>query len=112
LSNLGKSLLPEDVRGAYHVQPWHFPAWSKTLVEVLRRFNLRKGGIARRWRERISDLARDDHRLTATDYSRMNYEQLRKIADNDIVAANMSNEEYEALSTAMWRKFSVENGLR
>jgi len=42
----------------------------------------------------------------------MNYEQLRKIADNDIVAANMSNEEYEALSTAMWRKFSVENGLR
>jgi hypothetical protein len=42
----------------------------------------------------------------------MNYAQLRKIADNDLIAENMSSEEYEALSIALWRKFSVENGLK
>jgi hypothetical protein len=95
---LGKSLLPEEIRGAYTVEDWHFPAWSKTLIEVLREFKLRKNDIARR--------------TTATDYSRMNYEELRKIADNDPIADCMSNEEYESLSVEMWRKFSVENGLK
>jgi hypothetical protein len=47
-----------------------------------------------------------------TDYSRMSYEQLRRIANNDAVADRMSEEEYEALSVQMWRKFSVEQGLR
>lgn len=46
------------------------------------------------------------------DYSRMSYEQLRTIADNDAVADRMSDEEYEALSVQMWRKFGVEQGLR
>ena len=47
-----------------------------------------------------------------TDYSRMSYEQLRRIADNDAVADRMSEEEYEALSVQMWRKFGVEQGIR
>lgn len=46
-----------------------------------------------------------------TEYSKMSYEALRKIADNDSVADNMSDEEYESLSIELWRKFSVENGI-
>ena len=106
---MGKSLLPEDVRGAYTVEQWNFPAWAKTLVEALRELKFRKSSALSKWQEQISDA--ESHR-TSTNYSRMNYEQLRKIADNDILAENMSNEEYEALSVAMWRKFSAENGLK
>jgi hypothetical protein len=47
-----------------------------------------------------------------TDYSRMSYEQLRSIADNDAIAEQMSEEEYEALSVQMWRKFGIEQGIR
>lgn len=47
-----------------------------------------------------------------TDYSRMSYEQLRKIADDDVMAEKMSEEEYEALSVQLWRKFGIENGIR
>jgi hypothetical protein len=75
-------------------------------------FNLRKSNKVRERRNQNSDLESNNKSLTAANYSRMNYEQLRKIADNDVVAANMSNEQYEALSIAMWRKFSVENGLK
>lgn len=113
---MGKSLLPDDVRGAYQVEEWHFPAWSKTLIGVLHEFKLRKNDIGSKWREQISDPARaEDHQHTktrATDYSRMNYEELRKIADNDPVADSVSNEEYESLSIELWRKFSMEKGLR
>jgi hypothetical protein len=109
---LGKSLLPEEVRGAYQVEQWHFHAWAKTLVEVLHEFKLRKSNAARKWRNQISDLESQDNPLTATGYSKMNYEQLRKIAENDLIAENMSSEEYEALSIALWRKFSMENGLK
>jgi hypothetical protein len=109
---MGKSLLPEDVRGAYQVEQWNFHAWARTLVELAHEFKLRKSKAARKWRSQISDLESNNNPLTATSYSRMNYEQLRTIADNDIIAANMSNEDYEALSIAMWRKFSVENGLK
>jgi hypothetical protein len=42
----------------------------------------------------------------------MSYEELRKIADNDPVADRMSNEDYESLSVELWRKFSLEKGLR
>jgi hypothetical protein len=106
---LGKSLLPEDVRGAYPVEQWNFPAWVKTLAEALREFKLHKSNALCKWQEQISNV---EALPTSTRYSRMNYEQLRKIADDDILAANISNEEYEALSVAMWRKFSVENGLK
>jgi hypothetical protein len=47
-----------------------------------------------------------------TDYSRMSYQQLRSIADNDAIADRMSEEEYEALSIQMWRKFGMEQGIR
>jgi hypothetical protein len=43
-----------------------------------------------------------------TDYSRMNYEELRKIADNDSIADKMSEEEYESLSVELWKKFRLE----
>jgi hypothetical protein len=46
-----------------------------------------------------------------TDYSRMSYEALRQIADNDSAANHMSDEEYECLSVELWRKFSAEKGL-
>jgi hypothetical protein len=47
-----------------------------------------------------------------TDYSKMSYQQLRSIADNDAIAEQMSEEEYEALSIQMWRKFGIEQGIR
>lgn len=46
-----------------------------------------------------------------TSYSRMSYEQLRKIADDDSIADNIADEEYESLSVELWRKFSVEKGI-
>jgi hypothetical protein len=46
------------------------------------------------------------------DYAKMSYEQLRTIADNDALADGMSEEEYEALSIQMWRKFGMEQGIR
>ncbi len=82
---MGKSVLPDEVRNAYPVEEWHFPAWSKTLVEERQR-----------------------KRTDAIDYSRMSYEELRMIADNDSIADKMSDEEYESLSVALWRKFSAE----
>jgi hypothetical protein len=94
--HLGKSLLPDEVRGAYPVEEWHFPARSKTLVEVLQEFKL---GRSEERRHKSSD---------AIDYSTMSYEELRTIADNDSIAEKMSDEEYESLSVAMWKKFSAE----
>jgi hypothetical protein len=93
---LGKSLLPDEVRGAYPVAEWHFHAWSKTLVEVLHDLKLGRT-------EKRRHTSRDE-----IDCSRMSYEELRTIADNDSVAEKMSDEEYESLSVAMWRKFSAE----
>jgi len=43
-----------------------------------------------------------------TDYSAMNYDELRRIADNDSLADSMSEDEYEARSVELWRKFSLE----
>jgi len=108
---LGKSLLPDDVRGAYQVDEWHFPAWSKALVEVVQEFKLRTGVIAKTWRRPVSEIEGPEerqHKRIATDYSRMNYEELRKIADTDPIADQMSNDEYESLSVELWRKFSAE----
>lgn len=107
--SLGKSLLPDEVRGAYPVEPWNFHGWAKTLVEVLEKFKPRKSNAASKWRKQISDI---EAPIAASRYSRMNYEQLRRIADDDVLAENISNEEYEALSIVMWRKFTVENGLK
>lgn len=44
-------------------------------------------------------------------YSRMSYEELRKIADDDSNSARLSDEEYEALSVELWRKFGAEKAL-
>ena len=43
-----------------------------------------------------------------TDYSKMSYEELFKIANNDSIAGSLSEEEYESLPVELWRKFSVE----
>jgi hypothetical protein len=43
-----------------------------------------------------------------TDYSKMSYDQLRKLADNDSIADRMSDEEYEVLSAELWKKFGME----
>lgn len=43
-----------------------------------------------------------------TDYSKMSYNQLLMIADNDAIADRMSDEEYEALSAELWKKFGLE----
>jgi hypothetical protein len=43
-----------------------------------------------------------------TDYSKLSYDQLRKLADNDAIADRMSDEEYEALSSELWKKFGME----
>ena len=107
---MGKSLLPDDVRGAYPVEEWHFPGWSKTLVEVLQEFKLRTSDIAKTWRGEISEVgsAEQQTKRVATDYSRMKYEELRGIADNDSIADKMSHEEYESLSVELWKNFSAE----
>ena len=93
---MAKSLLPDEIQIAYPVEEWHSPARSKTLVEVPHEFKL----------ERTVERQHKDS--AAIDYSTMSYEELRTIADNDSVAEKMSDEEYESLSVAMWRKFSVE----
>lgn len=106
---MAKSLLPDDVRGAYQVEEWHFHAWSKALVDVLHELTLRKNDIAKKWWKRNSNLERaEERKTTAPDYSRMNYEELRKIADNGPIADNMSEEEYGSLSVELWRRFSAE----
>lgn len=108
---MGKSLLPDEVRSAYSVEEWHFHAWSKTLVEVLHEFKMRTSDFVEKW-GKSSEVGRSEerqHKRTGpVDYSRMNYEELRMIADNDSIADRMSDEEYESLSVALWRKFSVE----
>jgi hypothetical protein len=83
--HLAKSLLPDEGRVAYQVEEWHFPVRPKTLVEECQ-----------------------PKRTDAIDYSRMSYEELRMIADNDSIADRMSDEEYESLSVALWRRFSAE----
>jgi hypothetical protein len=109
---LGKSLLPDEIRSAYPVEEWHFHAWSKTLVEVLHEFKMRTSGFVEKWGKESSEVGRSaerQHKRTdAIDYSRMNYEELRMIADDDSIADRMSDEEYESLSVVLWRKFSVE----
>ncbi|HXX01844.1 MAG TPA: hypothetical protein VEJ00_11550 [Candidatus Acidoferrales bacterium] len=46
-----------------------------------------------------------------TDYSKMSYEALSQLANNDSIADKMSDEEYESLSIELWRKFGVERAL-
>lgn len=46
-----------------------------------------------------------------TDYSRMSYQELCKIANDDAVADSMSEEQYEALSIYLWKKFRVEKRI-
>jgi hypothetical protein len=41
----------------------------------------------------------------------MNYAELVRIANNDAIADAMSEEEYEALSGELWRKFAVEKRI-
>jgi hypothetical protein len=81
---------------------------SSTLHE----FKLRTSIISKTRQGQISDLGRIEkrqHKRTgAIDYSRMNYEELLKIADNDAIADKMSNEEYESLSVELWKRFSIE----
>jgi hypothetical protein len=45
------------------------------------------------------------------DYSTLNYQQLLRIANNDSIAASMSEEEYESLSSELWKKFRAEKRI-
>jgi hypothetical protein len=109
---LGKSLVPDEVRGAYPVEEWRFHAWPMSLVEVLHEFKVRTSGLAEKWGKQSSEVGRSEERphkrTQAIDYSRMNYEELRTMADSDSIADKMSEEEYESLSVELWRKFSLE----
>jgi hypothetical protein len=82
------------------------------LIEALHEFKLPTSIISETRQGQISDPGRTEerqHKRTgAIDYSRMNYEELLKIADNDAIADKMSNEEYESLSVELWRRFSTE----
>jgi hypothetical protein len=46
-----------------------------------------------------------------TDYSKLSYQELCKIANNDAIADGMSEEEYETLSRELWKKFRVEKRI-
>ena len=109
---MGKSLLPDEVRGAYPVEEWHFPAWSKTLVEILHELKAGTSDLAKTWGKQSSELGRTEERQHKTtdsiNYSRMSYEELRTIADNDSIAEEMSSEQYESLSVELWKNFSAE----
>jgi hypothetical protein len=104
---LGKSSLSDDVRDPYWAQERHFDVLSKT-IEVVRGSMPGKSFIAEELSRQDSDLGLDTNHRTAINYSRMGYEQLRKLADNDALADKMSDEEYESLSTELWRKFSLQ----
>lgn len=41
----------------------------------------------------------------------MSYADLVRIANNDALAEGMSEEEYEALSVELWRKFALEHRI-
>ena len=106
-----KSLLPDEVRApSEHEEPQSHDR-SKTLVEVLHEAILRKHGITPKWwRISAPGRAQESRPISApaADYSRMNYQQLREIADNDAIADVMPTEEYESLSIELWKKFSLE----
>jgi hypothetical protein len=46
-----------------------------------------------------------------TDYSKLTYQQLVQIANNDSLAASMSEGEYESLSSELWKKFHLEKQI-
>jgi len=98
---LAKSLLRDDTSDACQVAGGYLHAWSRPLIELLREFRVGTTSL-------IRGASRTVNNRGMTDYSRMTYDALRKIADNDAIADKMSNEEYESLSTELWRKFSAE----
>jgi hypothetical protein len=98
---VGKSLIPDNTASACAMEEPDVRAGS-AAVNVLRGF-----GAAVR-----SAIATWIGRGRPADYSGMKYEELRRIANNDAMTDEMSDEEYESLSSEMWRKFSLEQGLR
>jgi hypothetical protein len=50
-------------------------------------------------------------KVTMTDYSKLSYQELCKIANNDEIAEAMPEEEYETLSREMWKKFRIEKRI-
>jgi hypothetical protein len=43
-----------------------------------------------------------------SDYSKLSYQELCRIANDDAIAQSMSEEEYERLSRELWKKFRIE----
>jgi hypothetical protein len=77
---VAKSLLRGD---AYQVAEGYLHGWSRSLVALLREFRV---GTAPRLRRP----SRTVKKRSMTDYSRMSYDALCKIANNDAVADHMS----------------------
>jgi hypothetical protein len=98
---VGKSLVPDDVASACAMEKPEVRAGS-AAIDVLRGL---RAGVR-------SAVANPIGNGRSADYTTMKYEELRRIADNDAIADAMSDEEYESLSAEMWRKFSLEQGLR
>jgi len=98
---LSKSLLRDNTGDAYQVADGYLHACTRPLIELLRELRVRTASL-------IQGNSRTVDKRRSTDYSRMSYDALRKIADNDAVAESMSDEEYESLSVELWRKFSAE----
>jgi hypothetical protein len=46
-----------------------------------------------------------------TDYSKLSYQELCQMANNDAIADSLSEEEYEKLSRELWKKFRVEKRI-
>lgn len=94
---MAKSLLRDDIADVYPLEQRHPRGWFSPLIELLREL-LRRASVVL-------------NKTSRTDYSKMTYNELRDIADNDAIADSMSNEDYESLSVELWRKFSAERGL-
>lgn len=105
---LGNSLSPENVRDAYRAQRGYGQVFVSVVGNFFREVKASRGGL---FRDASSVRAIFHWKKRTRDYAKMSYAALRRIADNDVLADQMSEEEYERLSIELWRKFRDEKEL-
>jgi hypothetical protein len=91
---LAKSLLRANAGGVYQIAEGSLLAWTRPLIEFLRDFRAGTTSVPH-------GAPRMLNKRSTTDYSRISYDALRKIADNDAISDHMSDEEYEPLSVEL-----------
>lgn len=87
---MAKSLLLANAGGVYQVAEGSLLALTRPLIEFLRDFRAGTTSVPR-------GAPRMLNKRSTTDYSRISYDALRKIADNDAISDHISDEECESL---------------